>query len=679
MNKKQVTGYPEWTPPRRGLLRSSEQLQVTTCWQKSILLFSLFIIHHSFCFSQEVLMDLTTNPVVVKKYNEVRNSTLRINPVKLDTVSLPFLDDFSKDDIYPDAFLWLDSNVFINRDYPIAPPTLGVATFDGVSKSGCPYDTLASANSSESADTLTSKPINLSSLPPDSSVIFSFFWQASSFLYGRGNDPENSDTLLLQFKNPLLADSIAWKTVWYKNGYNPVTPDTGFHLVIIPITDLSYLQNGFQFRFRNYATVSGNVDHWHIDYVYLDKNRSMTDTIFDDVAFVYNSRSLLKNYYAMPWEQYQASEMKSNLTFFIRNNDTVTKNVSFTDTIYNSALNPVASDSLNAGNIYSWSTNGYCNYAPFANPPISTTPPNYVFPILTQDTSFLLECVLTPPISDIDKWNDTLRFTQTFSNYYAYDDGTAEKGYGLNAAGGQIAYKFSLNQPDTLVAVQMLFNWIGPNVNQQQFKIRVWGDNGGVPSSAYIYEDTIITPNYEYVYHNDWGNLTNMFYPYLLKTKQVLSGTFYVGFVQYTNPSTTLLNLGLDQNTNSNSKMYYNVGSGWNQSALAGSWMIRPVFGTTKGLLTVHNEEPLTSSFTIYPNPTSGKFRIQSDNNSFLKSIEENYHLTVFSIDGQMVHEETISSFSSEIDISNLREGLYFVRVENKNGLALNQKFVLTK
>ena len=138
-------------------------------------------------FSQEVLTDLTTNPAIVKRYSEKHFSNAKNKFVTLDTIALPFLDDFSKEDIYPDASLWIDSNVFINRDYPIQPPTLGAATFDGVSKTGCPYDTTAGSTVSLPADKLTSKPINLA-LTPGDSVYLSFYCQAE----GRGNDPESS-------------------------------------------------------------------------------------------------------------------------------------------------------------------------------------------------------------------------------------------------------------------------------------------------------------------------------------------------------------------------------------------------------------------------------------------------------------------------------------------------------
>src|ERR1039457_1586198 len=132
----------------------SYKLQVTS-WKKSIIIVLLFITHYSFSFSQEIITGLSCNPVLMHKYNELINAKKnQLYSITSDTLSLPFLDDFSKESIYPDTTLWLDKEAFINRDYPIAPPTLGVATLDGVGPSGIPYDPLAGKNSSSPADTL---------------------------------------------------------------------------------------------------------------------------------------------------------------------------------------------------------------------------------------------------------------------------------------------------------------------------------------------------------------------------------------------------------------------------------------------------------------------------------------------------------------------------------------------
>lgn len=621
-------------------------------------------------FSQEVLTDLTTNPAIIKKYSERHFSNAKFKFITPDTIALPFLDDFSKEDIYPDASLWLDSNVFINRDYPIQPPTLGAATFDGVSKTGCPYDTTAGSTISAAADKLTSKPINLALLPSDS-VYLSFYWQAE----GRGNDPESSDTLLLDFRNPITQ---VWTNVWYKKGYNPSPSDTSFRLVTIPITDPAFLKTAFQFRFRNNATTSGNVDHWHIDYVLLDKNRSMGDTIFSDVSFAYNCRSLLKNYYAMPWKQYQASEMKTNLDFLIRNNDTVQKNTSFGYEIFNSVGGSEATYSGGSNNCPPYP--GYWANPAMSNPPIVATSTPYAYPALTDAASFTIECMMGTTLNDKDKWNDTLRFKQNFHNYYAYDDGTVEAGYGLNVYGGQMAYKFSLNTQDTLVAVQMLFNWMPPKVSQRQFKIRVWADAGGSPGTM-LYEDTLVSPKYQYQMHNTWGNLTNIFHTYVFKVPQILNGTFYVGLIQYCcNGSNELINIGYDKNTDSGNKMFYNTGGGWSQSTLAqkGSWMIRPVFGDTNGLAGV-NEQTTAPEFYIYPNPTKGEFTIGSvPANQTVRMSAASGQLIIYNLFGEVILSQTLEGKEQTITLY-APSGIYFLHIQDEKGNTHSQKLILTK
>jgi hypothetical protein len=48
------------------------------------------------------------------------------------TIELPFYDDFSDYLVYPKSSHWLDNDVFVNRNYPINPLNIGVATFDGL-------------------------------------------------------------------------------------------------------------------------------------------------------------------------------------------------------------------------------------------------------------------------------------------------------------------------------------------------------------------------------------------------------------------------------------------------------------------------------------------------------------------------------------------------------------------
>ena len=78
------------------------------------------------------------------------------------SLTLPFFDDFSRyslptnDPAVPNAWQrWSDTCAFINSGFPIAPPSIGVATLDGLRADGYPYN-FADEFSYGSADTLTS-------------------------------------------------------------------------------------------------------------------------------------------------------------------------------------------------------------------------------------------------------------------------------------------------------------------------------------------------------------------------------------------------------------------------------------------------------------------------------------------------------------------------------------------
>ena len=52
---------------------------------------------------------------------------------------LPFFDDFAYNSKIPDPARWVDKNVFINQTMAVDPPSIGVATFDGLNSNGTPY------------------------------------------------------------------------------------------------------------------------------------------------------------------------------------------------------------------------------------------------------------------------------------------------------------------------------------------------------------------------------------------------------------------------------------------------------------------------------------------------------------------------------------------------------------
>ena len=602
-------------------------------------------------FSQGLVEnELTTNQVIVAKYNQVK-ATLR-TPA-LDTLTLGvkgILDDFSYDGPYPDTAIWLDNRVFINRTFAKAPITLGVATFEGLDNTGYPYDFTAGGSTSGLADYLTSKPINLGApVTPVDSLYFSFYYQPQ----GNGNAPEMADSLVLQFKHSVTG----WRNVWAKRGSTLAATDSSWKLVMIPIRDTAYLKDDFQFRFYNRATLSGNTDHWNIDYVYLNKTRTINDTSFEDVSFVYDTPSLLINYSAMPWKQYSAVEMKTIYSTAIRNNHTAIKNANFSYKIYDASGAQVNTTySGGSFNIDPFSTSGYSTYAPWVTPPL-----NYTIPNLTTADRYSIESVInsTP---DFDRGNDTVRHVQDITNYFAYDDGTAENSFGLSTLHAQLAEQFTLNVSDSLQYIDIYFNPFITNTSIYTFNLYVWPDASGIPSNTPVYIGaTALSPAYS-------GVTYNQFIRYKLEAPLYLTpGKFYVGFKQNTNQ---FLDVGVDKNTNSQTKIFYNVTGSWNASPFFGSLMLHPVFGSAAEFSGITDSPKTSSNIVVYPNPANDRL--------FIKTTNENEKVTfsIYDLVGKRIINNAV--YSDFIDISMLDGGVYFIQLnDGKNSTSV--KFIKIK
>src|SRR3569832_395224 len=104
------------------------------------LLVLLFLFASTCSLAQVIEYPLNSNPVIkdyLKSQQLFDQGHFSSSKSTVQSVlTLPFRDDFSYDGIYPDPTLWTDSDVFINSSYADNPPTVGVATFDGIDKFG---------------------------------------------------------------------------------------------------------------------------------------------------------------------------------------------------------------------------------------------------------------------------------------------------------------------------------------------------------------------------------------------------------------------------------------------------------------------------------------------------------------------------------------------------------------
>jgi len=270
---------------------------------------------------------------------------------------------------------------------------------------------------------------------------------------------------------------------------------------------------------------------------------------------------------------------------------------------------------------------------------------------------------LKPASKDVNSSNDTLRYIQNFYNYYAYDDGTAEASYYLNEAGGKLAYQFTTIIPDTLRAVDMYFAQSVDDQSLEFFYLTVWSS---ITPETIVYQEKFLTPVYE--------DSLNEFHTYLLDSIIVVSGTYYIGWVQETDAS---LNIGFDVNSDHSSKINYNVAGTWLQTILNGTIMMRPLFGDTVILqMSIEEDEIVTvdlSVFNVYPNPADDVIQIQLNHGGNLISTME---VVILDLYGREVVYDMNSS--GAVDIHDLADGIYFVKVrtEGSNEFETKKIFV---
>ncbi len=619
----------------------------------------LFLLSKSI-LAQEFTLPLPVNVNYYTFNPLLRNQNFPTFKTSSASLNLPFFDDFyyAYKQTYPDASKWKDSSVYVNYGYAKYPISFGVASFDGLNKKGLPYSTALSSTASEPADTLTSQPINLFTngtytYNPSDSIALVFYYQRM----GNGDNPEINDSLILDFYKPAQK---AWQNViWATSGSNiaPVN-DSTFTKIHIYITDTAYFHDGFQFRFRNKATPVGSVDHWHLDYILLDKTIFKTDTIIDDAAFYYQSSPLLKNYSAMPFKHFVSSEMATQINNFIKNNNKyVIKNVNYQFNIYDG----------NGNFLYNYN-GGSANVAPGTNTVPVHQKPNFSYTISPTDTTRFYTKHFINTMPDTWAYNDTIVQCTPLTNYFAYDDGQAELGYYLKFYGTQVAQRYTLNVVDTLRAMDIFFIPVNSyNIaNKELFRICVWANMGGQPGNL-IYRDSLMKPKFL-----DWGY--NYIPRYYLTTPLILApGTYFFGIQTFPPSSQYSVTIGLDVNYNHSNDTYYNTSGIWAASSVKGSLMMHPILGDSLkavGITALSGEEP---SFHVFPNPVD-----QPPNTLNIQTTTEHpYSITIFSLLGQTILYQTNIKGSATIDLPTLPKGIYILQIILSNTIRINKKLIV--
>jgi hypothetical protein len=611
---------------------------------------------------QERLNSLTTNQALKNKENTTTHHNRRV------PLELPFFDDFYPLDVYPNANFWEDSFTYVNATLPVLPPTIGVATFDGLNAKGQPYSFLA--DDYGLADVLTSLPINLGGLENINNVYLSFFWQPEGLGEApdfEGGDVSNQDSLIVEFKDY----AGTWTMMW------SVTGDTlhPFKQEFIHVVD-TFLHNDFQFRFKSKGRLTGAIDHWHIDYVILDQNRdSIIEANIPELAYQYYPSPLITPYYVMPYNQFDSSFVADTHRVFIQNNfiQATTDIIDFytaTELSNGTVLNNYAGPSADIGPELSFSI----NYEKFDIPDdvsedTVTIRVDYRFLVSAEDTGNVVSIRNNRIIKD-----------QVFSNFYAYDDGSAERAYALevrrgDALFGRAALKYNAKVEDTLQAVKMQFVNFNEDLDDISFSLYVYG---ALPSDTteevllYYQPDISISD----LPPGDTTNAFNNFsYVPILpefilsgEEKLLIEGDFYIA---YEVGIDVVLNIGFDLNFDASPFHYYNFGMGWFLTNLTGALMMNPVLGAPlpeEYVVSVNEEVLAAFDFALFPNPVNTAMSIQSN--------VKNGFIQVMDMLGRTIMELNWNA-NGFINVRDLQTGMYILRLTDlESGKSAATQFI---
>jgi hypothetical protein len=618
--------------------------------RKSLVIVALILIFCSGIGAQS-LRGLYENPVIKKNLHKLPVTLKSTQGVLL---SLPFFDDFSASDVFPDPSKWSDHYAFINNSFAVDPISVGVATLDAIDENG---DVYSLTNRAASSDKLTSQSLDLSPYKNTGKTVrLSFFYQCG----GRGEVPERNDSLLVEYYQP---SRDRWLNAWFANMDEP----SEFLQEILEVPDSLYVA-GFRFRFRNYTSISvndvsggegalSNADCWNIDYVRLDTNSLQSHQIINDVAITDIPRKMLDLYEAIPWSHLNLASPvigRNSMNYGIR-------------------IMMEPGDIANIGRSYytkdmntGYRENYELFYEEFPTDSLIQRSDPFFAPFVQRDDSksgaIRVSAFLDTPADQV-KSNDTSRITIEFKDAYVYDDGSPEYGFGIEGPsmnGALLAVKFRLFSPDTLQAVDMFFNKARDNFNAGlKFRLCVWKDAGGKPGDLLYMSDEEFSPVF--------GPQMPEFRRYVIDSAMyVTDSIIYVGWKQLTDE---FLNIGYDVNRNNLNRTFVNLAGDWinpGGSLLPGTVMMRAVVGS-RDVITGVPENHDISEIKVYPNPASDYISVLSG--------ETITGIVLTDISGRMVLKRTGSI--DRIDVSSFAPGLYVLTVNTGKAASYIQKIII--
>jgi len=560
------------------------------------------------------------------------------------SLNLPFFDDFSSvKNGMPASKNWLPgSGVYINNSLTTSHPSLNVATFDGLNVTGTPYNLLNPLNQGFT-DTLTSQPVNLAGKTAADSVYISFYWMAR----GLGELPDSSDYFQLEF----LSKTNEWVTVWRQVGYNLTN---SFVEQFVKITDPAYFYDAFQFRFRSYGRNSGPYDTWHLDYVHLNAKRSSRQPYIFDVALRKPLTSYLRKYTSMPLRQYRVDPKSAvsdsagtDIVNHFNNFNILTGTFTITDQTRGTEYLRNVQRSI---------------YVESLKSKVLQAKLLPVMPVATADSVKLLLkyfVTTTDTIPNVNlKSNDTITSRVDLSDYYAFDDGSAEYGVQINQKLSRVAVQYTLSRPDTIGGVRMAMVAFNKDIAGQGFTVQIFNNRNNRPDQMISQRSVAVR----------YAGTRNGFIDYAFSSPVAVPDTFYVGWLQINEQAVTV---GFDRNSLlGKDHVYYNLGTEWvKESGLNGSIMIRPYLGKKATGVVTGTEPALDNSFSFFPNPNKGTLNWSHQS---LQRIE------ILSVQGKLLQTIIPDHNTQSATVANLPEGIYLIKASDGKRSSV-QKVLIVK
>ncbi|MBT2557440.1 hypothetical protein J7E24_06555 [Hymenobacter sp. ISL-91] len=570
---------------------------------------------------------------------------------------LPFFDDFARQpEGRPDAQRWEPTGgALINNRYPRRPISRNVATLDGLNALGRPRGPIGRVGD---ADSLTSQPIDLSGLLPTDRVYLSFFWQAGT----RRGRPESGGTrpvaLYVEFKRAGTND--IWDEVWRLNSPGDTT---NFRFKALAIDKADYLHGAFQFRIRTSGYLFNARDAWSVDYVRLDRNRSATDSTFRDIATSRALPSALRRYTAMPVAQFNASPTQELALRTATTANNLDAGPAPTPITWLGLLDVLPDNTTSIFLRGNASLDAGIRQVPIAGNPSTATVP------LTPAAKQLRQRVvlITNETDPRTLANDTASRRTDLSDYYAYDDGTAEASLSLAPAStgppSYYALRFDLNQPDQVRALRLYP--VLATAGGRTLTAAIWDvvEGSGQPMAEPKATKTFVVP------------LTlpadRPYVEVVFDAPVKVSGRFFAGYGQA--PTTQFVEFGYDLNNASPPDyLYFGSQGAWQtfnpatNYSPAGALMLRPLMGGS--VVTATPATELAARYRLAPNPSpDGRVQVPGPYR----------HATVLDALGRVVWQQPAAEAGrAELRLP-LPAGLYFVRLLLPNGQWLTQRLAI--